>query len=178
MADLARIVAAQARQIEELRRRARGRSREGIVTQADPAKGLVRVDVGTPGRPFVTGWIPAEALSTGDLAIQADPVVGQHVRVVSESGDLTDAVVALSSFSASAPRPAARGGELHLRLGSTRITATADGVTLESHGTRLVVSASGVAITGPTVTHGGTNIGRTHTHGGVDSGPSNTSTPN
>lgn len=183
MADLARVIAAQARKIEELNRRARGRSREGVVVESDAANGLFRVDLGAGGRPFLTPWIPAEALSAGTLAIQAEPVVGQHVRVTSESGDLTDAVVALSSFDASTARPHDKGGELKVVVGGTVITGTADDLTLESNGGKIVISADGIAITGAVaitgsgVTHDGVNIGKTHrhTHGdpaGTTSNPS------
>ncbi len=168
MPDLARVIAGMARQIEELRRRDRGRSREGTVVEADAATGRFRVDVGREGSPFLTGWLPAEALSAGTLAIQAEPVVGQRVRVTSENGDLTDGVIALSSFGDGAGRPGGPGGQLRIVVGGTTITATAAGLTLSSGGASVTIGPSGVAVEGPALTHGGTNVGRTHTHTHAD----------
>lgn len=53
-----------------------------------------------------------------------------------------------------------------------------DAIELKMGGVTLEVSGGGVAITGGSVTHNGTNIGDTHTHGGVSSGGSNTAGPN
>jgi phage baseplate assembly protein gpV len=175
MPDLARVIAGMAREIEELRRRDRGRSREGTVVEADPGRGLFRVDVGREGHPFVTGWIPAEALSAGALAIQAEPVMGQRVRVTSESGDLTDAVIGLSAFGGDVARPGGPGGDLRVRLGAAEFTVTGSSIVLRVGGTSLTLSAAGLAAAGPALTHGGTNVGRTHTHTHGD--PAGTTAP-
>ena len=65
-------------------------AQQGRVVEADPARGLYRVDLGDG---FLTGWIRARSPSTGALKMQAEPTVGQMVMVRSESGDLTDAAV-------------------------------------------------------------------------------------
>ena len=175
MDDVARVIARMARDMAELRRRARGRSREGRIVEADAGAGLYRVDVGREGHPFLTPWIGAEALSSGAVALEAGLTVGQRVRVTSESGDLSDAVVGLSSFSDDAPRPGAPGGELRMVLGGTTLTATADGLTLSSGGASLVVTPGGVAVAGPALTHDGTDVGKTHTHAHGD--PAGTTQP-
>ena len=172
MADLPRILSDMTRRIAELERRSRGQGMEGRVAEADPAQGLYRVDLGDG---FLTGWIPARSLSTGDLKMQAEPTVGQMVMVRSESGDLTDAAIEASGFSGD--RPHDRNGELYLARGAASLLFAEDRIVLAVGGSSLTITAGGIAISGPAVTHGGTNIGRTHTHGGVDRGSSNTDQP-
>ncbi len=177
MADLARHFAAMARQMEEMSRRQRGRSREGQVVEVDEANGLFRVDVGREGSPFLTPWIPAEAASSGELSIQADPVVGQFVRVISENGDLTDAVVGLSSYSGDAARPGESGGVFRIKVGDASIIASGSEILLSVGGASLRLTSSGAAFVGSGLTHGGTNVGRTHTHPHGDPA-GNTGSPN
>jgi len=54
--------------------------------------------------------------------------------------------------------------------GSVKITLSDTMVTTKVGAVKMEVSASGVAITGGTVTHNGVNIGATHQHGGVSVG--------
>lgn len=173
-----RIIARQSREIAELRRQQRGRSREGAVTQVDAARGLVRVDVGREGSPLLTGWIPVRTQAAGALAIQADPVVGERVRVTSESGDLTDAVVDGSLYNdAETARPHNVAGELMIAKGDASVLVTASAIKLTVGATSITVTAGGVSFGGGSLTHDGTNVGKTHVHGGVTSGPANTSPP-
>lgn len=173
MADLPRILADLTRRIAELERRSRGQGMEGRVVEADPAQGLYRVDLGDG---FLTGWIPARSLSTGDLKMQAEPTVGQMVMVRSESGDLTDAAIEASGFAGD--RPHDRNGELYLARGAASLLFAEDRIVLSVGGSSLTITAGGIAFSGPSVAHDETNIGKTHTHGGVDRGSSNTNPPN
>lgn len=50
--------------------------------------------------------------------------------------------------------------------GTSKVSVGTDKITLKVGGVSLEVSASGVAITGGTVTHDGIDIGKTHTNGG------------
>ncbi|SHE79132.1 Phage P2 baseplate assembly protein gpV [Loktanella atrilutea] len=161
MNDLPGIIAKLARDIAELQRQARGRSREGRIVEADPATGRYRVAIGRDG--FVSPWIGVESLSSGDLKIQAEPVVGQKVKVTSESGDLTDAVIALSSF-ADGERPHNQAGEFRLTLGGSDLLITAEAVSLTQGAASITISGGAVFITGTSLTHNGTNVGDTHTH--------------
>lgn len=52
-----------------------------------------------------------------------------------------------------------------------------DAIELKMGGVTLAVSDAGVAITGGSVTHNGTDIGDNHKHSGIRSGPSNTGNP-
>ncbi|EYD71808.1 phage baseplate assembly protein V [Limimaricola hongkongensis] len=165
MSDLSSVITRLARQIEDQNRRARGRSREGKVVAVDEAKGLYRVQIGREGSGLISPWMPVEALSSGTLSIQAEPVMGQLVKVTSESGDMTDAVIALSSFGAGNTRPHDKAGELKVSIdGKTTIIGTADDLKFASNGSSITISAAGIAATGPALTHDGVNIGKTHTH--------------
>ena len=143
--DLAGMIAHLAREIDELKRRNRGRVREGKVVAANEADGRYRVDLGDG---FLTDWLPVEALSSGALRIQGEPVVGQTVTVRSESGDMADAVIALSRFSDAHARPHNKGGELVIDVGGTRITATATKLRLASNGSSIELDAAGVRVVG------------------------------
>lgn len=117
--DLPGMVAWLAREIAEIKRRERNRSRDGKVIDAKPADGLykVRLREAEGDEPaYDTGWIGVEALSTGTVKIQGEPAIGQPVRVKSESGDMTDAVISLSSFSDANQRPHDKNGELKITV--------------------------------------------------------------
>lgn len=162
MADLPRILSDVFRRLSDLERRSRGQGMEGRVSDADPAKGLYRVELADG---FKTGWIPVRSASSGALKIQAEPTVGQMVMVRSESGDLTDAAIEGSGFAGD--RPHDKNGELFASLGAASFLMTEDSIVLVVGGSSLTITAGGIAISGPAVTHDGKNIGKTHTHGGV-----------
>jgi phage baseplate assembly protein gpV len=149
--DLAGMIAHLTREVAELRRRERGRSRTGKIVDVDEAKGLYRVrlrDEGDDGPAFDSPWLPVEALASGALKIQGEPVMDQTVTVRSESGELTDGVIALSSFNGDDPRPHNKGGELKLTVGGTMILAKADSLTFQSNGSEIVLDAAGIRQTG------------------------------
>lgn len=173
MADLPRILGDVFRRLSDLERRSRGQGMEGRVSDADPAKGLYRVELADG---FKTGWIPARSASSGALKMQAEPTVGQMVMVRSESGDLTDAAIEGSGFAGD--RPHDKNGEWMVTLGASSLLMTADSIVLVVGGSSVTITAGGIAITGPTVTHDGKNIGKTHTHGGVARDNGNTDPPN
>ena len=163
-------VAYLGREIAELKRRERGRSREGIVTAADPEAGRYRVEF---AEGFISPWMPVEALSSGELKIQGEPVLGQRVKVTSESGDLTDGVIALSSFTADKGRPKAANGELIITKGDHRLELTADGFAL----TGPIHLSGPVTIEGDTLLHNGTNVGADHRHKDTQPGAGKTGAP-
>lgn len=161
------------RRLAEIERRSRGQAMAGQVTDADPARGLYRVELADG---FRTGWIPARAASTGALKLQAEPTIGQSVMVRSESGDLTDAVIEGSTFSGD--RPHDQAGELFGSVGAASLLIAADRIVFAVGGSSITITDGGIALAGPAVTHDGTNIGRTHRHGGVARDTSNTDPPN
>lgn len=173
LADLPRILSDITRRIAELERRQRGQGMEGHVSEADPVKGLYRVELADG---FKTGWIPARSASSGALKMQAEPTIGQMVMVRSESGDLTDAAIEGSGFTDD--RPHDKNGEWFVSLGSASLLMTEESIILSVGGSVATITASGISFAGPTVTHDGKNIGKTHTHGGINRGPDNTTPPN
>lgn len=64
----------------------------------------------------------------------------------------------------------ANGGSAYLSFDDAGLYFTAPGVTVS-------ITAAGVVITGPAVTHNGKNIGDTHTHGGITPGGGTTGVP-
>ncbi|WP_421998208.1 hypothetical protein [Roseovarius confluentis] len=143
------------------------------MSQADVGSGLYRVRISDE---FITPWIPVEALSSGDLKIQGEPVIGQRVKVTSESGDMTDAVIALSSFTDTNVRPKQANGELVITKAGHRLELTGEGFAFTGP----------VKITGPVdikgnfrtadgvFEHNGTNVGHDHKH--TDTQPGNGTT--
>lgn len=149
--DLPGIIAHLSREMGELKRRERGRSRTGKIVDVDEERGLYRVrlrEESADGPAFDSPWLSVEALASGALKIQGEPVMGQTVTINSPSGELTDGVIALSSFNDSDPRPHNKGGELKLTVGGTMILATADSLTLQSNGSEIVLDAAGIRQTG------------------------------
>lgn len=173
LTDLPRILSDVFRRLADLERKSRGQSMEGRVTEVDAINGLFRVELADG---FKTGWIPARSASSGALKMQADPTVGQMVVVRSESGDLTDAAIEGSGFTDD--RPHDKAGEWFVSVGDSSLLFTADRIVLGVGGSSVTITAGGIAMAGPTVTHDGKDIGKTHTHGGVMGGSSNTNPPN
>jgi len=99
-----RIVEAE-RRIAELERRGRNRKRTGVVAELDLKKGLARVRISDGDRPFLSPWVPWKEIAAGGIKSHIPPTVGEQVDLVSESGDLTDAVIDMSTPSNSNPRP-------------------------------------------------------------------------
>lgn len=165
--------------LAEIERRARNRKRTGTIKEVDNAKGLARVLVSSPdGKEFLTGWIPWKEVASGGIKSHIPPTAGEQVDVVSESGDLTDGIIDMSTPSSTNKRPH-DGPEAVITLGATRlmiadgkVTITAD---VEINGD--VAINGGVEIIGPTVTHNTKNIGDTHKHSDVLPGPSQTGPP-
>ncbi|MCA1262562.1 phage baseplate assembly protein V, partial [Nitratireductor aquimarinus] len=56
-------------------------------------------------RPFLSPWVPWKEIAAGGIKSHIPPTVGEQVDLVSESGDLTDAVIDMSTPSNSNPRP-------------------------------------------------------------------------
>lgn len=170
-----------ANQIADMKRQARNRKRTGKVAEVDHKKGLARVEISKPdGQAFLSPWLPWKEVASGGIKSHIPPTVGEQVDLVSESGDLTDAVIDMSTPSNDNPRPhdgpeavIVKGnsrlqiGEDVISVSSSKITLTAD--KLQLHGD--------VEIEGGSLTHNGTNIGSTHVHSGVERGGADTNGP-
>lgn len=166
MADLYRRVA-------EVERRNRNRKRTGKVAEVDYGKGVARVELSTQeGKTYLTPWMPWKEVASGGIKSHIPPTKGEQVDVVSESGDLTDAVIDMSVPSSANPRPH-DGPEAVITKGKSRITIADGSVEIVAD----VTIRGALAIEGSSVTHNGRNIGDTHRHKGVQPGPALTGDP-
>lgn len=130
--DLRGQVAWLVQQIGDLKRRDRNRKRTGIISAVDLDKGLARVEFEKrDGKPYLGPWMPWKEIAAGGIKTHIPPTVGEQVDVVSESGDLTDGVIDMSTPSNANPRPH-NGPELVITKGGSRIEIADDVVTVTS----------------------------------------------
>lgn len=160
------------RRLAEQERRNRNRRRTGTIAEVDHEKGLYRVKLGTEnGGDYLSGWIRPRQVAAGSVKIDVLLKQGEQVDVVSENGDLTDAMIEMSAYSDKNAR----------ENGSTPMHIVVDGNALIIAGkVRIEADVEIVGrldITGDGVTHNGRNIGDTHKHTGVMSGASQTGEP-
>lgn len=119
---LGRIVELE-RRLADHERRARNRRRTGVVAELDLKKGLARVRLSDKPRPYITPWIPWQEIAAGGIKTHIPPTVGEQVDVISENGELTDAVIDMSTPSDKNPRPH-DGPELVIVRGDARFEMT------------------------------------------------------
>lgn len=161
------------RRLGEIERRNRNRKRTGKITEVDHKKGLARVELSMQGgKPFLTGLIPWKEIGAGGTTSHIPPTVGQQVDVVSESGDLTDAVIDFSTHSNANPRPH-DGPEAVIAHGGTRMTLGDGKIEIVAD----VTIKGDLAVKGASVTHNDKNIGDDHEHTGVEKGGDLTGPP-
>jgi phage baseplate assembly protein V len=198
------------RRLAELERRDRNRKRTGVITEVDTAKGLARVELSRPGggAPYLSAWLPWKEAAAGGIKSHIPPSIGEQVDLASESGDLTDAVIDLSSPSQANPRPH-DGPEMVVTKGISRIQIGDDEIDVTTG--KIVTQAETITetalatidvttpmltitadirivgnveiigqtdITGTELRHNGLNIGSTHVHRGVRSGSDLSDVPN
>lgn len=159
------------RRLGEIERRNRNRRRTGTVSDVR-GDGYYRVLLSEQGgKEFKTGWIRPRQLGAGTVKIDVVLAEGEQVDVVSENGDLTDAMIEMSAYSNDNPREG-DGTPLHIKIGGNGIIICGT-LRIEAD-----VEIDGkVTITGAGVTHNGANIGSTHIHGGVTPGGADTDVP-
>ena len=98
----------------EMERRFANRERTGTVHEVDHAKGLYRVKLGDGegGAPFLTPWLRVQEAAMGGKIKTHFPLrVGEQVKVISENGDLSEAVIAQSGRSDENQQVSGRGDE-------------------------------------------------------------------
>lgn len=120
--------------IEELERRFENRERTGTIAEVDAAKGLARVKLGEDkdGKPYLSPWIPWKETAMGAIKTHFPPEPGEQVKLVSESGDLNDAMIDTSVPSNSNARPHDKTREGVITVGDTRIHFTGAAVNIKS----------------------------------------------
>jgi len=133
--DLPDIMADVFNRLAELERRQQNRSRKGKVVEVNAAEGWARVELNKDpktGKPFLSPKIPWQMPAMGATKVNIPPSVGQQVEVVSESGDLTDAVINNSLRSNANPQPDANPGDGVITTGDTRIFFSGSEVRIKS----------------------------------------------
>jgi phage baseplate assembly protein V len=99
------------RRIEELERRVRRTVYQGLVTDVDKAKRMVRVDDGMadddadPNKTDWLYWVELAGSGSGSLKTKTLPVVGQQVTVISPSGTPESAIVVAGHFTDDNTKP-------------------------------------------------------------------------
>lgn len=113
--DLPDIIADIYHRLEGVERRFQSHRRTGTVAEVDATKGLARIKLGEDpktGKPFLSPWVPWTMPAMGATKINIPPSVGQQVEIVSETGDMTDAIINTSLRSDANPMPDAQPGEV------------------------------------------------------------------
>lgn len=179
-----RIIRLEAK-VAELDRRFRNSRQTGTVQAVDTENGVARVKLaeGDAGD-YLTAWIPWKEISAGNITTHIPPSVGQQVDVLSQNGDMTDAVIDFSTHSNANVRPGSSGDAV-IKLGATVITISDGTATVKTNFivdgdlsvTGISTLGGNLAINGDKLTHGGTNVGKDHKHGGVKAGTDTTQSP-
>lgn len=113
-------------------RRDRNRNRTGTVAEVGTGEneGKYRVKLGEQGgKPYLTPWMRPRTLGAGGVKIDVILSVGEQVDVRSESGDLADGNIELSTYSEANARENA-DVPFHIKIGDTVIGASGDAVTI------------------------------------------------
>ena len=172
MAGIADRIVEIERRLAEQERRNRNRRRTGTVAEVDHENGRYRVKLGSDdGQDYLSGWIRPRQIAAGSVKIDVLLKQGEQVDVVSESGDLTDAMIEMSAYSDQNARENSIT-PMHIVIDgegaivASKLTITGD-----------VEIVGRLDITGAGVTHNTKDIGDTHRHGGVTAGPSQTDVP-
>ena len=160
--------------IADLERRNRNRKRTGTVRKVDHDKGLYRVQLSEQGgTPYLTGWMRPKQLGAGLVKIDILLSEGEQVDVVSESGDLTDAQIDLSSYSEQNARDNS-DIPFKVTIGQTVWSLTEDTATLDA---RKVKIRGDVDFEGGYLHHEDKDVGHDHKHKDVLKGGDLTGPP-
>lgn len=148
--------------IAEVERRSRNRKRTGTVSEVGTGDnaGKYRVKLsGQNGKAYLSPWIRPRTLGAGGVKIDVILAVGEQVDVHSETGDLADSTIDLSTYSDAHARENT-SVPLHIKIGDTVIAASGD---------RVTITAGTIVLDGE-VHLGGTGGQALHRKGDVDSG--------
>lgn len=170
--------------------------RKGKVTDVDAVNHLYRQEIGLndDGQTVKSPWLPYSQIG-GARKTHSPPSVGEQYLLVNPDGhyDFTTGVGLPHGWYDQNPSPSTdpaadvttRGNTIDTTTAASRTIvvggsslAMVDGsITLKSGGVTMVISGSGVAVTGGLVKHDGLDIGSTHIHGGVSVGTDHTGIP-
>ncbi len=117
--------------LAEIERRARNRKRTGTIAEVGSGEnaGKYRVQLSEQGgKPFLSPWMKARTVGAGGVKIDVVRTVGEQVDVISESGDLTDASIDLSTYSDVNARANGENVPLHIKIGDAVLAMSGDEV--------------------------------------------------
>ena len=135
--------------LAEIERRARNRKRTGTIAEVGEGDnaGKYRVLISEQGgKPYLSPWMKSRTIGAAGVKFDITRTVGEQVDVVSESGDLTDAVIDMSTYSDENARENTSNVPLHIKIGDAVLEMSGDGLT---------VTASNVIVNSPNVQLGG-----------------------
>lgn len=131
MPDLFDRLIAMELKINELERRQEAAVRVGRIEEIDASRGLVKVDVGTPENPLISGWVPWTERA-GGIRTWTPPSPGEQVRLISPTGDMAQGWVDQGGFSNENVQPHDREDERVFTVGDTTITETGGSVLIQT----------------------------------------------
>lgn len=166
---IADTIAGLAARIEDLDRRLARTVLDGTVASIDPEKGTARVRIDGDLDSHDIPWTDSAGAVSTFFPLSA----GERVIVVSPNGDIARAQLMRGGRTDANPAPHDKAGEAAIGAGATRIVIGPDGVRI----TGDVTIEGRTAITGPALTHNGTDVGDTHAHTGVTPGGDTTGPP-
>jgi len=105
------------------------------------------------------------------------PIKGAKAFLLQPNEDADQAYVFGGEHPAHRPADLPGGGTAIYDSSGNIVSLVGTSIRVKSGGVLMVISPTGVAITGGTVTHNGKDIGHTHRHGGVTAGGDITSVP-
>jgi phage baseplate assembly protein gpV len=130
--------------VGDIERRARNRKRTGTIEEVGTGDnaGLYRVKLSEQdGKPFLTDWLKTRQMGAAGVKIDVMLTQGEQVDVISESGDLTDAQIDLSTYSDQNKRANTDSAPLHIKIDDTVHVMTSNSVHTTSQGITFTASS-------------------------------------
>lgn len=145
--DLADHIADLYKRIAALEQRFANQRRKGTIAEVDTDKGMARVKLadGADGKPVLSPWVPWQTPAMGAMKWNIPPSVDEQVTIESDSGDMTDGVIANSLRSNANPQPGAKPGEMHMTNAGFKMF-------VDQAGNVVIESSVGITLKGPTIT--------------------------
>lgn len=128
--------------VAELERKLSNVVRDGKVIEVDEKKGMARVDLGTKKQPLPTDWIRWGA-QAGAIRIWQPLSVGQHVKVISTSGDIGQGFIMPGSFNDQFPDNHDKKDEVKISLGKSTVHVKGDQIETKTDKATVTQTADG-----------------------------------
>lgn len=169
------------KEINDLKSRLARSHMTGKVVEVDNNK--VRLELLPPdgGDKFYSPWIRVQEEGgdgKGGYSSYTQAVVGQNMRLMSPSGEISAASLAIQDGHTDDNPSPGEGVKKVFKHGNATITMSSAGIELKVGGFTSTFSSAGLSSTGGRIEHDSKNIGSTHTHKEVMAGPASTGIPN